>query len=195
MKVRISEVSLPTSGGFAVGVFEGRKLTPSAERIDKKTGGALRRAVRAGRFKGAHGEVVRLIAPAGTKASPILAIGLGKAKDLTDLKWQAIGGTLVKEFNATGAATGHVAIDAVKGSKLNAQAAAAHVAFGAQLGAYRFDRYRTKEKPEHKPTLKSLRVMCASPAKARSSARVASQALGPRSSPSSSSARQPETLS
>ena len=33
---------------------------------------------------------------------------------------------------------------------------AAHIAQGARLRAYRFDKYRTREKPEQKPTLKRL---------------------------------------
>ncbi len=37
---------------------------------------------------------------------------------------------------------------------------------GAVLRAYRFDRYRTKEKPEDKPKLASLTVLCADPAAA-----------------------------
>jgi leucyl aminopeptidase len=35
---------------------------------------------------------------------------------------------------------------------------AAHLAFGASLRAYRFDKYRTTEKPERKPTLAALTV-------------------------------------
>ncbi len=37
---------------------------------------------------------------------------------------------------------------------------------GAVLRSYRFDRYRTKEKPEDKPKLAALTVLCADPAAA-----------------------------
>ena len=46
-------------------------------------------------------------------------------------------------------------------------AQAADVALGAVLKAYRFDRYRTKEKPEDKPKLTKLSVLTADAAKAR----------------------------
>ena len=46
-------------------------------------------------------------------------------------------------------------------------AQAADVALGAVLKAYRFDRYRTKEKPEDKPKLAKLSVLTSDAAKAR----------------------------
>ena len=47
-------------------------------------------------------------------------------------------------------------------------AQAAEVALGAVLGTYRFDRYRTKEKPEDKPRLASLTLLHGDPAAAQS---------------------------
>src|SRR5262249_5941289 len=38
---------------------------------------------------------------------------------------------------------------------------AANIAYGARLRAYRFDKYRTTEKPEQKPSLKRLTIMVA----------------------------------
>jgi leucyl aminopeptidase len=42
------------------------------------------------------------------------------------------------------------------------------MAFGARLRSYRFDKYRTKEKPESKPSLKALNISCAGASRARS---------------------------
>src|SRR6201999_1474589 len=39
--------------------------------------------------------------------------------------------------------------------------AAARAALGVRLGAYRFDRYRTKEKPEKKPTIALVQIVAA----------------------------------
>jgi leucyl aminopeptidase len=55
---------------------------------------------------------------------------------------------------------------AIACSTLSAQQAA-EVAFGAVLRGYRFDRYRTKEKPEDKPKLARLTVLTAEVAKAK----------------------------
>ncbi len=167
MKISFSTISIPRSGALAVGVREGRKLSPSAEKIDKKMDGALRRAVRAGRFHGRQGETLEIVAPTGTGLSLLIAVGLGKAKDLDRLKVQALGGTLVRKLNAAGVRQGAIAVDALKGSKLSSADAAANLAYGATLGSYRFDRYRTKERPEKKPTLRTITVMSASAPAAR----------------------------
>jgi leucyl aminopeptidase len=40
---------------------------------------------------------------------------------------------------------------------------AARAALGARLAAYRFDKYRTTEKPERKPSVRELRIACQDP--------------------------------
>ncbi|MHA1601309.1 MAG: leucyl aminopeptidase, partial [Alphaproteobacteria bacterium] len=44
---------------------------------------------------------------------------------------------------------------------------AAHCALGVRLRAYRFDRYKTKQKPEDKPSLAAVTIMVDNPAAAR----------------------------
>src|ERR1700743_932675 len=64
-------------------VFEGGTLSPSAEALDVETGGAVSRALAAGRFKGAKGQALELVAPANLHASHLLLIGAGD-KDAFD---------------------------------------------------------------------------------------------------------------
>ena len=45
--------------------------------------------------------------------------------------------------------------------KLDEAAFAANLAYGARLRFYRFDKYKTKEKPEQKPSLKHFNVLVA----------------------------------
>jgi len=49
-------------------------------------------------------------------------------------------------------------IDVAEGASIGATDAAAELAFGAQLRSYRFDKYKTKQKPEQKPSLNRLTV-------------------------------------
>jgi leucyl aminopeptidase len=51
-----------------------------------------------------------------------------------------------------------VLIEAIPGAPLSEAEIAANIAFGAQLRSYRFDKYKTKEKPEQKPSLKKLTI-------------------------------------
>ena len=169
MKIAFAKPEQPGSGTLVVGVLEEHRLTPTAQFVDRQTKGAIARALAVGRFKGKPVEQLSILAPQGIQAGRILLIGLGKAEALDGLTLQAIGGRLVSALNAAGEHAAAVAIDEVSGLKLSLADAAAHVAFGARLRAYRFDKYRTREKPEQKPTVKRFTVMVEDPAAARRS--------------------------
>jgi len=161
MKISFSEISLAKTGALAVGVFADGKLGASAAAIDKKTGGAIGKAMKNSRFKGEKGQLLALNAPAGLKASRVILFGLGKSAKVDALKLQNAGGALAKHVGATGDAQLAIVLDAVRGKVggVAAADAAADVAYGARLGSYRYDRYRTTEKPEKKPSLKAVALM------------------------------------
>ena len=158
MKIGFSAPKLPRAGAIIVGVLDGGDFTSMAERLDTATHGALRRAMESSRFAGKRNQTLTVIAPAGTKASRIVLLGLGKGNDFDELAAQAAGGTVVATLARTGAKTAAVVVDAITGSKLSASVTAAHVAYGALLRSYRFDKYRTKEKAEDKPSLETLTI-------------------------------------
>jgi leucyl aminopeptidase len=158
MKIGFSAPAMPRSGAIVAGVSDGGALTAMAQRLDKATDGALSRAIKASRFTGKRGQTLTVMAPAGTKASRIVLLGLGKPEDLDPLSAQSAGGAVVAALARTGDKTAAVVVDAVKGSKLSAADAAANVAYGALLRSYRFDKYRTKEKADDKPSLETLTV-------------------------------------
>ena len=159
MKIAFSEVAVPRAGALVVGVLEDRALTRTGAALDKRAGGALGRAMKSSRFTGAKGQFLELLQPAGLQLGRILLAGLGKAAEIDDLGMQALGGATVGRLNRGGEKNAFVAVDGVRGMNIKAPEAAAHVAYGAGLGSYRFDRYRTKEKAAKKPTLAALTVM------------------------------------
>ena len=149
----VARDSSPTLGGaWAVCVFEGAVLSPAAARLDELTGGALTRAMTAASFTGAKGKSIQILAPNNLAASVVLLVGAGPEAD----------------FDAAGAETfGAEAYQALKASRaesltldLGTSAAemSARTALGALLAAYRFDRYRTTEKPDKKPAITTLNV-------------------------------------
>ena len=66
MKIGFSAPAMPRAGAIIVGVMDGGDFTPMAERLDKATDGALRRAMDASRFTGKRNQTLTVIAPAGT---------------------------------------------------------------------------------------------------------------------------------
>ena len=156
MKIAFAKPELPETGSLAVAVMDGRKLGSHAAQVEKATKGAVNRAIGASRFKGSTEDQLTLMAPAGVQVHRVLLFGLGQAAKLDALAAQAIGGRLVAAFNAAGEKEATVLLEAIPGAPLSEAELAANIAFGAQLRSYRFDKYKTKEKPEQKPTLKRL---------------------------------------
>ena len=167
VKISFAAPKLPKSGAIAVAVTDASTLSPSAQALDRATGGALTRAMKNGRFSGKKGQVLELVAPAGLANGRIVMFGLGKPKALQDLDFENIGGSLVGRLNGTGESELALVIDALDELPLPPAQCAARAALGARLRAYRFDKYKTKEKPENKPSLKSVTCLSENPATAR----------------------------
>jgi leucyl aminopeptidase len=164
MKIRFTEPDLPRTGAAVAGVWEDRALTPAAKWLDEATGGAVARAVAAAaRFTGKKGELLALIGPPGLPLTRIVLAGLGKP-DAADAKlYRELGGSLAAHLNGAGESEATVAVDVGAGAAIQEPEAAAELALGVELRSYRFDKYRTKKKPEQKPSLARLNIMTAEP--------------------------------
>ena len=168
MKISFAELALPKTGAVVVGAWEGRVLTEPARRLDEATGGAVSRAVGAAvRFHGKKNELLPIIGPPEIGASRIVVAGLGKPDAADERLLQDLGGNLVAHLNGAGETEAVFAIDVRNAAKLQPAEAAAHLAYGAELRAYRFDKYRTKQKPEQKPSLERIAIANDAPADAK----------------------------
>ena len=145
---------------IAVVVFEGETLTQAGEALDGAAGGALSRAMGPSRFTGAKDQTLDIIAPAGLHAARVVLAGAGSREGLDDLTIERVAASAYHAVKGSGAPV----LELRFGDFSSDQAARA--AFGVRLAAYRFDRYRTREKPEKKPSVTRLRVACQDPAAA-----------------------------
>ncbi|NIA70291.1 leucyl aminopeptidase [Pelagibius litoralis] len=166
MNISFAAPSVPTSGALVVGVLEGGKLTPSAASLNKTTGGALDRAIKASAFSGKRGELLDIVAPAGVENSRILLVGMGTPAKLSPKDLQDIGGAFAGHLLRVREVKAAVLMDNLRGGKTAAERAA-NAGFGALLRSYRFDKYKTKDKPEKKPKLKEIKFHLGEAAAAR----------------------------
>ena len=140
---------------LAVLAFEDGEYSPAAEALDTQLSGALKRAVAASRFKGSPGQIVSILAPAGVAAGRVLVVGAGK-QGAFDAKGAESAGAYA--FNAAKDSGSEKLLLMMPPAGSERQA---HAAFGIKLAAYRFDKYRTTEKPEKKPSVKSVAIAVA----------------------------------
>ena len=159
MQISFAARTVPTSGTVAVGILADKTLTQSAEDLDKASNGAVRRALAAaGKFTGKAQEMLDILAPAGLEVSRILLVGLGEAGSLKARELENIGGELAARLNAMGEQQATVMLDDIPAAPSETSEAAARIAYGARLRSYRFDKYKTREKAEDKPSLTRFAV-------------------------------------
>jgi len=156
MKVEFSAFPKALSGNVAVLVAA----------MDKAAGGAIARALSAGRYTGGKGQTQTILGQSGEVAR-LLLLGVGEGRKLDARGAEGLGGVIAAEANAAGHKSVTVVVDPVRGCRLTAGQIAARIALGASLRNYRFDKYKTKDKPEQKLSLETLTVVLAGPAEAR----------------------------
>jgi leucyl aminopeptidase len=131
MNVSFSNFAKPAGGAYVVGAFEGGVLTNQAKAADKQSHGQLKKAIAAsGRFTGAKGQSLELLAPSGLKVQRLILVGLGKPEDFDGLRAEELGGTVTAHL-LTAEKQLTFAIDHQKGMKVDAGELAARIAFGA----------------------------------------------------------------
>lgn len=150
-----ARLSKSISSALVIFVAE-TSLSSEGKALDKKTGGALSKTFKTGKFSGKKGQVISLVAPAAVEYDRIILAGLGKDKLAHPLDWQKVGGGIAAHLNSIGVKTADIWVDIAKYGTFTPATIAAHIAFGASLRNYSFDKYHTKKKPEDKLSLSAL---------------------------------------
>jgi leucyl aminopeptidase len=164
MEISFVKAALPSSGTVVVLVAEERVLGAQGRRLDKAIGGQLTRAMASGRFTGKREEILTVEGPAGFDR--IVLVGVGKGNKIARGAAESAGGAAYAALASSRARSAALIVEA-PGAKATPETLATDLAMGALLRSYRFDKYRTKEKPEAKPALAQLSVATADVAEAR----------------------------
>jgi len=154
------DIRFVTAGGgdvVAIMASEGGDLLEAGKALDTAAGGRIAKAMKAARFTGGAGQVADILAPEGVDFGRVLVIGVGKADGADGMSVERWAGHAVKRTLTSGAEKLVLQPDALP--TVSKAEAGAHAAMGARLAAYRFDTYRTKLKPEQKPTLQAVEIM------------------------------------
>ena len=146
-------------GTLAVVVAKDVALSGAALALDGVTGGQVARAIAAARFDGDAASLVEIFAPVNTAATRILVAGLGPVAKADASVFEKIGGAIAARLITSGEKSVTVDLSGVEGLAIPLADAAARIAHGATLRAYRFDKYRTTMKAAQKPTLEAMTIV------------------------------------
>lgn len=130
---------------LAVPVFEDEGAPGAAfAALDEATGGHAARVMGEESFEAKAGKTLLYRAPDGASFRRVLLVGVGKAADLKAADTRALGASAAQA--ASGRKLSGVACVLPQGAAgVDAAGAARFVTEGLELGAYRYDKWRTKD--------------------------------------------------
>ncbi|MGZ5038705.1 MAG: leucyl aminopeptidase [Usitatibacter sp.] len=143
------------SGCVVVGVFEGRKLSPSAEAIDGVARRYLGDVLRRGDHDGKLGSTLLLQKVPQIPADRVLLVGLGRERDFHEAAYRSALVAAVKALRATGAAEACLCLPELALKRRDIAWKVEHAVIAVTDGFYRFDRMKSKP-PEAKRALRKM---------------------------------------
>ncbi|SDY19535.1 leucyl aminopeptidase [Allochromatium warmingii] len=87
-KIKTGDFAAHKTPCLVVGIFEKRKLSAAAERLDHASDGYLSQRLKSGDIDGTAGQTLLLYAVPGVAAERVLVIGLGKKKETTRAQYR-----------------------------------------------------------------------------------------------------------
>jgi leucyl aminopeptidase len=155
------------TGNLAIVCFDGRVLGSAAKALDTAAQNAIARALGAHGMSGGVGDEAVLLGPPGLAAKRVLVFGLGKPGDFAAKTFEELGGRVLKAMKAQKLDSLTLVLDTGDGQPEAPASAAARVAFGAALAAYRFTAHLAKKADEAKKAPQKLTIATSAAAAAR----------------------------
>lgn len=159
--ILISKIAPPKKGTIIFLMAKDGELSQVAKQLDKS--GQLQRAAKTAEFAGKLNSSVELMAPEGSLDRWVL-LGCGDVETADEHHWMKLGGK-IRSLAKSGDCTVLVQLEK---TKLSAEASGA-MAAGIKLGAYRFDRHKSKAKKEDNTKPGKFTLMCENPTQVRKS--------------------------
>ena len=132
-----------SSACVVAGVFESRKLSPSADALDKATRGQVRELLASGDMEGKPGSTRVLYRLRNIAAERVLLVGLGREKDFGEKQYRDCARAAFAALLETGARDAHLYFAELPVSRRDAAWKARQLALAAADAAYRFDRLKS----------------------------------------------------
>src|SRR5580693_8290181 len=142
VKVGFVPFSTAPRGILVVFCDDSLKLGATTRKVLGTAADLVKRAATS-HFKGKSGSTLDILAPEGLKASRLVVVGAGKLSEIKDNDFLKLGGVAAGKLRA---GNGVVTMIAELPDGAMKPGAAAALASGVRLRAYKFDRYKTKKK-------------------------------------------------
>src|SRR6516165_6543569 len=142
------------SACVVVAVFDNRKLSLSAELIDRASNGYISEIIRRGDMEGKLGATLLLHNVRGTLADRVLLVGLGKERDFRDKEFRSAIRSAVTLLNETGSYEAVVYLTEEKVKRREVAWRVEHAVVVAMEAVYRFEQMKSEPAEVRRPLRK-----------------------------------------
>ena len=132
------------TGCLVVGVYEGRKLSPSAMQLDVASGHAIGRVIGRGDLEGTLGATLLLHDVANLASDRVLLVGLGGERELVESSYRTALSAAVARVRETGAAEATICLSEVPLERRDSAWKIEQAVLAVMEGMYRFDQLKSK---------------------------------------------------
>jgi leucyl aminopeptidase len=148
------------AGCVVVGIFEGRKLSFSAQMIDDASRHYLTEVMRRGDHDGKAGTTLLLHKIPQISADRVLLVGLGRERDFHETAYRSALTTAVRALQTTGASEATICLTELPIRHRDTAWKCEHAVLAVSEGLYRFDKMKSKA-PETKRALRKVTLFVA----------------------------------
>jgi len=141
---------------IVLGVFEPRKLTATAEQLDKITDGFISNILRRGDLEGKLGQILLLHNVPNTLSDRVLLVGCGKERELGDSQYQKIISKAIQTLNETGSMEAVCFLTELNVKGRDSQWKVKHAVEASEESLYSFDQLKSKSDTERRPLRKLI---------------------------------------
>ncbi len=149
LQITFSDLTFPKTGALVIPVVK-NKLSGRGAEIDKKSGGALTKAMKNAGFEGKKGDMIRVLS-VGLPVEQVILFALEVDAKNPEKSLKDIGGEIYSYVNRHKIKNAAILADGIQKAEL--------LALGAKLKSYFFGKYHTTKKKEELPQLQTLSIL------------------------------------
>jgi leucyl aminopeptidase len=145
--VKAGGLAKQRTGCIVVGVYEGRRLAPSAIELDAASGHALARLLEGGDLEGATGSTLLVHAVPKVAADRVLLVGLGPEGEFLESRYRKALASAVQALRTTGTTQASICLNELAVNGRDSAWKIEQAVLAVMEGLYRFDHLKSKPPP------------------------------------------------
>jgi len=157
-QIKSGHVQTLRTGCVVVGVFESKRLSESAQRLDEASGGAVSRILRRGDMEGKTGQTLMLYDLPNVRSERVLLTGCGKQRKFDDSTYRKVIETSATHLQTSGATDACCCLIELPVGKRSTRWKIRQAVIGTESKLYTFDQTKSVRKPPSHPLKKMILI-------------------------------------